>query len=401
MKIATIDDIKEAQEKIAAVVRKTECRYSKSCSERAGLEVFLKFENLQKTGSFKIRGATNRIANLTDEERKRGVICSSAGNHAQGVAYAASRLNIPATVVMPLSAPLVKVLATKGYGASIIQHGAIFDEAFEYAKKIAVEKNMVFIPPFADPLIIAGQGTIGLELLEQMQEVDSIVIPVGGGGLISGIATAIKTINPKIKIIGVQAANTASMQKSFLNKQIVSNIENSGTMADGIAVKHPNEYILNNYILKYVDEMVTVTEEEMADAMVFLLERCKTVVEASGAASMAAVFQKKLDLGKKTCCVLSGGNVDLNIVSKVIDQGLSRRGRIVQLEVRIADQPGSLSKLTKIIADKRANILEVYHDRLATGMLLNETKIEFVLETFSHEHIEEIKQELRAVGAKV
>ena len=182
---------------------------------------------------------------------------------------------------------------------------------------------------------------------------------------------------------------------------MVKDVENSGTIADGIAVKYPNEYIFDNYLTKYVDEMVTVSEEEMADAMVFLLERCKTVVEASGAASMAAVFQKKVQLGKKVCCLLSGGNVDLNIVSKIIDQGLSRRGRIVQLEVRILDQPGSLSKLTKIIADKRANILEVYHDRLATGMLLNETQIEFVLETFSHEHIEEIKQELRAAGAKV
>ncbi|MCB0349493.1 MAG: pyridoxal-phosphate dependent enzyme, partial [Bdellovibrionales bacterium] len=183
MKIATLDDVREAQEKIATVVRKTECRYSKSCSERAGLEVFLKFENLQKTGSFKIRGATNRITNLTDEERKRGVICSSAGNHAQGVAYAANRLQIPATIVMPVSAPLVKVQATKGYGATVIQYGAIFDEAFEYAKKLAQEKNLVLIPPFADPSIIAGQGTIGLELLEQLQEIDSIVVPVGGGGL--------------------------------------------------------------------------------------------------------------------------------------------------------------------------------------------------------------------------
>lgn len=401
MKIATLEDIKEAQEKIATVVRKTECRYSKSCSERAGLDVFLKFENLQKTGSFKIRGATNRIGKLTDEERKRGVICSSAGNHAQGVAYAAHRLGIPATVVMPFSAPLVKVQATLGYGAKVIQYGAIFDEAFEHAKKLAVEKNLVFIPPFADPDIIAGQGTIGLELLEQLQDIDAIIISVGGGGLISGIATAIKALRPEIKIIGVQAANTPSLQVSFQNKKLTKDVVNIGTMADGIAVKYPNEYIFDNYLLKLVDEMVTVTEEEMADAMVYLLERCKTVVEASGAAPLAALFQKKLKIGKKVCCVLSGGNVDLNIVSKVIDQGLSRRGRLVQLEVRIIDQPGSLSKLTKIIADKRANILEVYHDRLATGMHLNETKIEFVLETFSHEHIEEIKQELRNIGAKV
>lgn len=401
MKIATLDDIKEAQERIATVVRKTECRYSKSCSERAGLDVFLKFENLQKTGSFKIRGATNRIANLTEEERKRGVICSSAGNHAQGVAYAANRLGIPATVVMPLSAPLVKVQATLGYGAKIIQHGAIFDEAFEHAKKMAEEQNLVFIPPFADPHIIAGQGTIGLELLEQLQEIDAVVISVGGGGLISGIATAIKALKPEIKIIGVQAANTPSLQVSFQNKKLTKDVLNTGTMADGIAVKYPNEYIFDNYLLKLVDEMVTVTEEEMADAMVYLLERCKAVVEASGAAPLAVLFQKKLKLGKKVCCVLSGGNVDLNIVSKVIDQGLSRRGRLVQLEVRIIDQPGSLSKLTKIIADKRANILEVYHDRLATGMQLNETKIEFVLETFSHAHIEEIKEEIRKLGARV
>tara|TARA_B100001248_G_scaffold241870_1_gene208926 strand:+ start:35738 stop:36946 length:1209 start_codon:yes stop_codon:yes gene_type:complete len=401
MKVATFADIQEALKNIAGVRRLTPCRLSESCSSRANTEVFLKFENMQKTGSYKIRGATNKFHHLSEEEKRNGVIASSAGNHAQGVAYAASTLNIPAKIVMPLNAPIVKVLATRGYGAEVIQHGDIYDEAYFHAKELAKQNHYTFIPPFEDPYIIAGQGTTAIEIMEQVENLDAIIVPVGGGGLICGIALAVKKIKPSIKVIGVQAENVSNIAKSFQAKDLVQDEVKQRTLADGIAVKKPSPYMLDNYFHPYVDAMYTVSESEMADAMVFLLERSKTVVEASAAASVALAFREGKSFGSRICCVLTGGNVDLNILSKVIEKGLIKRGRIFPLKLVMADVPGSLSQVTKVIADHRANILEVYHDRIEQSLGPNQTMIEILVETFDADHIAEIKGSLNKIGATI
>jgi threonine dehydratase len=362
--------------------------------------VYLKFENTQRTGSFKIRGAYNKIANLTSEEKKRGVVASSAGNHAQGVALSASFAGVAATIVMPENAPLTKINATKGYGANVVLKGEIYDDAYEYARFLEKENGFVFVHPYEDPSIIAGQGTIGLELYERLPDLDSIVIPIGGGGLISGISTAIKALNPKIKIIGVQSEQASGMSQLFHHKTPHPK-KRISTIADGIAIKHPSKLIYDTFISKNVDEVVTVSDDEIAEAIVFLLERAKTMTEGSGAAAMAAIMNKKLSLGKKTCVILSGGNVDLNVISKIIEKGQTKRGRLVELSVVVDDLPGNLNRLTKAIAEQKANILEVHHDRISQGLFLRETRIDFVLETSSPEHIERIKEALISAGGKI
>ena len=302
---------------------------------------------------------------------------------------------------MPETAPLSKIQATKGYGAEVILKGQMFDEARDHAVELAKEKGFVFVHPYEDEKVIAGQGTIGLEIFHQIKDLDVVVVPVGGGGLISGVATAIKTLNPKVRIIGVQANVSDSMFQFYKNKAVPQPKVYSATIADGIAIKVPSEKIYENFISKYVDDFVTVSEGEIAEAIVYLLERVKTVAEGSGAAGLAAVLSGKLKLGKRNCILVSGGNIDLNIVSQVIQRGQIQRGRLSEMSVIVPDVPGSLSQLTRILADFKANIMEVHHDRVGFGLNLKETKIDFVIETTSHEHINQIKDALKNWGAKV
>jgi threonine dehydratase len=398
-KIVQLSDIEKAHEVIQGLIKKTELDYSISSSKLIGTKVYLKFENTQLTGSFKIRGATNKIFSLSADEKKRGVVASSAGNHAQGVALAAARQSVNAKIVMPIKAPLVKVTATKNYGAEVVLHGNFYDEAFEKAKEIEKAEGRVFVHPYEDPFIIAGQGTIGLEILRDLPDVDTILVPIGGGGLISGIATVVKAINPNCKVIGVQAEGAKSIAKSFAEKQISKIPESVSTIADGIAVKTISPYVFNNYILKLVDDVVTVSEDEIAESIVFLMERAKTVVEGSGAVTLAAA--KKLgakNLGKKCCVVLSGGNIDMNIIAKVIERGLKKNGRLTHIKVAVGDIPGVLSQLTKVLADHKANIIQVIHDRTTDGLLLGETSIEFIIETSGWDQTEDIKKALSKIG---
>jgi threonine dehydratase len=367
----------------------------------SGTEIFLKMENEQLTGSFKIRGALNKMNSLSNEERARGVVASSAGNHAQGVAYAAKASNVKAHIVMPVSAPIVKVNATKSYGAEVILQGDFYDEAYTKALELEREQGYVFMHPYQDPYVIAGQGTIGLEILSEIENLDSIVIPIGGGGLISGIATAAKALNPHIRIIGVVSNQAPGMMDMFSKLPTHESKRRIATIAEGIAVKNPSPAMYENYILPLVDQIVSVDDDEIAQAMVFLFEKMKTVAEGSGAAGLAAVMQRGLDLGKRTCVVLCGGNVDLNVMAKVIERGLRREHRLARLVLVVDDLPGNLNRITSVMAEKRANVLEVYHDRVSPDLGLRETRIDLLVETSSQEHIEELKGALRAEGMHI
>jgi threonine dehydratase len=399
MKVS-IADIKNAHKNIQDVIRATEIEKSYALSNQLGSEVFLKFENQQFTGSFKLRGAYNKISSLSTEEKKRGVICCSAGNHAQGVAFSSQKAGVKAKVVMPITAPLIKIEATRGYGAEVVLHGEIYDEAQDKARELEKEFGYTFVHPYEDERIIAGQGTIGLEICERIKNLESVVVPVGGGGLISGIAIAVKSLNPKCRIIGVQSAQSPGMSQLF-HKQSVESLKGISTIADGIAIKRPSQLMYDSFIHKYVDEIVTVTDDEIAEAMVLLIERAKVVTEGAGAVGVAAIMNHKLKLGSQSCVILSGGNIDLNIISKVIEKGQIRKGRLVELSAIVDDVPGTLSRLTKVIADCRANVLEVNHDRISQGLFLRETRIDFVLETKNKEHVLEIKKALEKAGGKI
>jgi len=397
----TLEEIRQARKLIEPTILPTETSKSVSASKLLGTEVYYKYENQQLTGSFKIRGALNKIASLTPEEKKRGVVASSAGNHAQGVALSATRSNVKSTIVMPIHAPIVKVQATKGYGADVVLKGEIYDEAYEHARALEKEHGYIFVHPYEDPYIIAGQGTIGLEILEKVPDLESIVVPIGGGGLISGIATAAKAINPKIKIFGVQSNQAPGMERLFHKEKPLDPNRKIATIADGIAIKKPSQIMYDSFISKLVDEVVTVSDEEIAEAIVFLMERAKTVCEGSGAAGVAAVMNRQLKLGAKTCIVLGGGNIDLNIIAKVVTKGLTRKGRLAELSVVVDDMPGNLTRLTRTIADLGGNVLEVRHDRISEGLALRETKIDFTLETASAEHAQQIKEALVQSGGRI
>lgn len=395
-----LDQILAARKSIQSKIQETPISTSRSVSERLGTQVFLKLENQQTTGSFKIRGSLNKMLNLSSAELGKGLVASSAGNHAQGVAYAARTVGAQAHVVMPETAPLAKVIATQAYGAEVILRGRVYDEAYAYAKDLAQEKGYTFVHPFEDPLVIAGQGTLGLEVIEAIPDLDSIVLPIGGGGLISGVATAIKARRPQVRVYGVVSASAPGMKQMF-KKESVAPPSPVLTIADGISVKKPSEAMYRDYISKLVTDIVEVTDEEIAESIVYFLERAKTMVEGSGAVVLAGAEKAEWDLGKKCCMVLSGGNIDLNLVSKVIERGLSKRGRLIRVSVIVADRPGSLLKLTNIIAEKGANILDVKHDRVRQGVRLSETAIEFLLETRSSAHADELQDAFRAVGARI
>lgn len=404
LEVTTFEKIKEAQKNLEGVALKTICEHSRSASAYVGTDVHLKFENQQRTGSFKIRGAYNKLSHLTSDELKKGVCACSAGNHAQGVAYSATALGAKSHIVMPVTAPLAKMEATRGYGAMVYQHGEVVDDARDYCLEMAKEKGYAFVHPYEDPDVIAGQGTIGLELFEQAPNLDSVVISVGGGGLISGIALALKTLNPKIKVYGAVAEASPGMYQLYQAKKREGlEFKSFPTIADGIAIKRPSDYIYTNYIEKYVDDIVYVSEEEIAHAMVFLLERAKAVVEGAGAVGLAGArkAKSKWDLGEHTGLVLCGGNVDLNLISTVIEKGLNIAGRMTRIKVAVEDFPGNLHRLTEILANMDANIVDVTHDRISPYLALRETLIEFLLVTKNQEHILEIKRALKKAGVRV
>lgn len=392
-------DIEEARRKIAGVVRRTGLEISREASKKMDRQIYFKMEHTQITGSFKLRGALNKIQSLSEEDKKRGVIASSAGNHAQGVAYSATNLGVKSTIVMPVNAPLIKTEATRSYGAEVIHHGEIVDDATDRARQLEMEHGFVFIHPYQDELIIAGQGTIGLEIFEDLPDVDTVIVPIGGGGLISGVAVALKSLNPKIRVIGVVSDKADGMAKLYSRKDPYIGLPIS-TIADGIAIKKPSQLMFDSFISQYVDEIVSVSDDEIADAIVFALEKKKAVLEGAGAAGLAALFSRTLQLGNKVCVLLCGGNIDLNTISQIIQMGQIHRGRLCELSVIVADVPGNLSVVVKILAEMKANVLEVHHNRILQGLHLRETKIDFVVETKSLRHIEEIKARLIQQGIR-
>ena len=398
----TLQDIKDAKETIKDIVKKTDILESAKLSAMTGANVFYKCENLQKTGSFKVRGACNKIANLTDEEKANGVIASSAGNHAQGVALGAKMTGIKATIVMPATAPLAKVTATKGYGAEVVLNGLVYDDAYAKAVELQKETGATFLHPFDDKYVIAGQGTIGLEILEQLDgNVDTIVCPIGGGGIIAGIAVAAKGINPNIKIVGVQTANIPSMQESIKNGEVTTAFK-STTIADGIAVKTPGN-VTFEIIKELVDEVIVVEEDEIAQGMLFLMENQKVVAEGSGAVSTAALLSGKYvpQKDENVVCVISGGNVDVNTLYRVIGTALTKEGRRYAFNTVIQDKPGGLAELTKIISEHDANILNVNLSRSSMGGGLGRLTTEMVLETFNQEHIDKLKAAITKAGFEI
>ena len=398
----TLQDIKNAKETIKNIVKQTDILESVKLSNMTGANVFYKCENLQKTGSFKVRGACNKIANLTDEEKANGVIASSAGNHAQGVALGAKMTGIKATIVMPATAPLAKVTATKGYGAEVVLNGLVYDDAYAKAVELQKETGATFLHPFDDKYVIAGQGTIGLEILEQLDgNVDTIVCPIGGGGIIAGIAVAAKGINPNIKIVGVQTANIPSMQESMKNGEVTTAFK-ATTIADGIAVKTPGN-VTFEIIKELVDEVIVVEEDEIAQGMLFLMENQKVVAEGSGAVSTAALLSGKYvpQKDENVVCVISGGNVDVNTLYRVIGTALTKEGRRYAFNTVIQDKPGGLAELTKIISEHDANILNVNLSRSSMGGGLGRLTTEMVLETFNQEHIDKLKAAITKAGFEI
>ena len=386
----TLADIQAARERIASSVYKSPCARSEMLSRITGQNVFLKLENLQMTGSFKERGALNKIATLTDDEAKRGVVAASAGNHAQGVAYHATRRGIRAVIVMPLTTPLVKVQATRGFGAEVVLHGANYDEACEEATRLCKAEGMTFIHPFDDPLVMAGQGTIGLELLEQVEGLEAVVIPIGGGGLIGGIACALKESKPSLRIVGVQTAKLPSMRDAVAAGHPVT-LPPGTTIADGIAVRHAGD-VTFPVVQKYVDEIVTVDEDEIASAILTLLEREKTLAEGAGATALAALLQRRTSLpeGATTAVLVSGGNIDVTLLSRIIERGLVQDGRLIRLRIHLLDKPGALLELTGIIANHRVNIVDTLYNRAYYGVNLGDTTIDITMETRGPEQVTEL-----------
>ncbi|HTM23083.1 MAG TPA: threonine ammonia-lyase [Kofleriaceae bacterium] len=394
----TAADIDAAMARIRASIYLSPCAYSETYSRQTGLKIHFKLENLQMTGSFKERGALNRLLTLGDDERARGVIAASAGNHAQGVAYNATRLGIRSTIVMPETTPLIKVTSTREHGAQVVLHGANYDAACEEALRRAAADGATFVHPFDDDAVIAGQGTIGLELLEQEPNLDVVVAPIGGGGLIGGLACALKERRPSIKVIGVQAERLPSARAALTGGRPVA-VDAALTLADGIAVRRTGERTLP-LIQKYVDDVVTVSEDEIANGILLLLEREKTVAEGAGAAPLAAVINGRaaIPLGKRTVLLVSGGNIDVNLLSRIIERGLAKDGRLMKLEVRLLDTPGALHKLIGVFAEHGANILDVSHIRAFSGVDLNETVVDVTVETRGPQHVQEILRGLRLSG---
>ncbi|MFO0666331.1 MAG: threonine ammonia-lyase [Polyangiaceae bacterium] len=382
---------------MGAHVLATPCSFSEALSQQIGGRVYLKLENLQRTGSFKERGAANKLALLTDEERKRGVICASAGNHAQGVAAQASQLGIAATIVMPERSPLNKVQRTKSFGVRVVLHGQNYDEAYEEAMRIRAQEGQVFVHPFDDDAIIAGQGTLGLEILEQVPDVEAVVVAIGGGGLAAGIGVAIKDVRPDVRVFGVQTAALPSMIAARAAGAPVL-VPAAHTLAEGIGVRRAGARTFE-LVSKYVDDIVTVDDEEIAEAILVLLEREKTVAEGAGAAPIAAILKDRLPLrGKTVVGVLCGGNIDVTVLSRIIERGLVQSGRLFRLGVRVPDIAGSLARLATLVAGAKANVVEIHHDRAFEKANVSQVVVELTLETRGFEHIDEIGRALTEAG---
>lgn len=386
-------DIKEAYEILKPVVKRTSLEKSKTFSKLTKTNIYLKLENLQTTGSFKIRGAYNKIYHLSKKDRERGVVCASAGNHAQGVAHASKLMGVKSTVFMPIYTPPTKIIATKAYGAEVVLKGVTYDDAAAAAKKYAEEKKLTFVHAFNDHHVIAGQGTIGIEIFESLPDVDAVIVPIGGGGLISGIALALKTLKPKVKIIGVEAEGAQSMKKSLEENKIVP-LKSINTIADGIAVKTPKE-ITFELAKKYVDEVVTVNDEEIANALYLLLQRAKLVVEPAGAVPLAAILSKKVTFpGKNVVAVLSGGNVNLSLLTQIIERGMMKNKLLVKISIIALDKPKVLRDILTIPANLGSNVQAISHDRCTTAVPVGYVKIIITFQTLGKEQIEIIKQEL-------
>jgi threonine dehydratase len=398
--LVTLPDVRAALGRIRDRIYLSPCARSETLSRLTGTHAFLKLENLQMTGAYKERGALNKLLQLSAAERAKGLIAASAGNHAQGVAYHGGRLGVTTTIVMPETTPIMKVANTRAHGARVVLHGANFDEAYTEARRLERAEGLTFIHPFDDPEIIAGQGTVGLELLEQVPDLDAVLVPVGGGGLISGIAVAIKAQRPAVRIIGVEAEGIPCM-KAALEAGALVTLEPSSTLADGIAVKRAGELTFE-HVQQYVDEIVTVSEEEIASAILYLLEKEKTVAEGAGAVGVAALMNQKLRglEGKRVVPVISGGNIDVNLIARIIERGLVKDGRLVRVSVNLLDKPGQLAVVSTIISGARANVIEVHHTRAFASRFGN-TTLQLTLETRGTDHVEEILAALRAQGYTV
>jgi len=391
-------DFMEARERLGTVIVKTKLIHSPVFSEESGNEVYLKPENLQKTGSFKIRGAYNKIAKLSDEEKKKGVIASSAGNHAQGVAYAAKKLGIKAVIVMPQHTPLIKVEATRRYGAEVVLHGEVYDDAYKKALELQKENGYIFVHPFNDEEVLEGQGTIALEILEEIPDTEVIVVPIGGGGLISGIAAAAKMIKPDIKIIGVEPSGAASATEALKKNKVVT-LPEANTIADGTAVKRIGDLTFN-CIKQYVDEVVTVDDYELTEAFLLLAEKHKIIAENSGILPLAAL-KKLSERGKKVVPVVSGGNIDVLMISSMINKGLISRDRIFNFAVSIPDRPGELAKITHIIADVGANIVKLAHNQFKNLSRFRDKEVLITVETNGTDHVQALVDAFAAKGYEV
>ena len=399
MTTLTLKDIEKARDIIKNIVKKTDILESTKLSDLTGANIYYKCENLQKTGSFKIRGACNKIANLTEEEKSKGVIASSAGNHAQGVALGAKMNGIEATIVMPQTAPLAKVTATKSYGANVVLEGLVYDDAYAKAVELQKESGATFLHPFNDEYVMAGQGTIALEIFEQMNnKVDTILCPIGGGGMIAGISVAAKALNPNVKIIGVQTSNIPSMYESVRLGRVTTAFK-STSVADGISVKTVGDLTFN-IVRNLVDEIVLVDEDEIAEGLLFLMENQKVVAEGSGAVTTAAILSGKYTPkeNENVVCIISGGNIDVNTLSKIIGKALIKSGRRFSFNTEIQDKPGGLAELTKILSGLDANIITA---NLSSTNDLGKLNAYMVMETFDHEHIEKIKKAIMEAGFQI
>ena len=396
--MSKIQDFITAKEKLSKVLLKTSLIQSPIFSKEAGNEVYIKPENLQKTGSFKIRGAYNKITNLSDEEKKKGVIASSAGNHAQGVAYGAKESGIKAVIVMPKSTPLIKVESTKQYGAEVVLHGDVYDDAFKKAKELEEKEGYIFVHPFDDEDVIYGQGTIALEILEELPETDIILVPIGGGGLISGIACAAKILKPEIKIIGVEPDGAASAYEAIKEDKVVE-LKEANTIADGTAVKKIGNTTFE-YIKKYVDEIITVSDYELMEAFLLLVEKHKIIAENSGILSLAALKKLK-EKNKKVVSVVSGGNIDVLMISSMINEGLIRRDRIFNFSVNIPDKPGELAKVVDLIAQQGANVVKLEHNQFKNLSRFKDIELQITVETNGSEHIQNLTQAFEEKGYEI
>lgn len=394
----TLDKIRDAKNVLKSIIRETDMIYAQNIMDNSN--IYLKTENLQVTGSFKVRGASYKIANLPEEEKSKGVIACSAGNHAQGVALASQKSGIKATIFIPATAPISKVEATKKFGAEIKLIDGVYDDAYKAAVEYQKETNGTFVHPFDDVDVIAGQGTIGIEIIEQLPDVEAVIVPIGGGGLIAGVAFAIKQLKPDCKVYGVQSQGAGSMYQSFINKKVLE-LPTVNTFADGTAVKRPGDLTFE-LCQNYVDDIITVTDDEIASAILALMEKQKIVAEGAGALSVAAAMFNKLPIkGKKTVCVVSGGNIDVNIISRVINRGLLNSGRLCHLTIELLDKPGQLRDVSGIIAEHGANVIRVRHNQGGSNTDINDCFLKISLETRNQEHFEQIQNALIAKGYKI